>query len=81
MKILVHYFLMGDVDEPELYASHPLDTWQKSSKAKWLKQNSKVELTYTIKPDPINWGYLVEIFAELDQKCLTYYNLKWGTNK
>jgi hypothetical protein len=23
MKTCVHYFLMGDVDEPELYESHP----------------------------------------------------------
>lgn len=79
MKLKVHNFLMGDVDEPELYASAPLAKWQETDKAKWLKENSKVDLTYCI--NPYQWGFMVEIYADLDHKRLTYYKLKWGTNE
>lgn len=81
MKTCVHHFLMGDVDEPELYASAPLAKWQETDKAKWLMENSESELTFSINPDPGQWGYSVEVYAELDKENLTYYNLKWASDK
>lgn len=81
MKITVHRFPMGDVEDPALYASIPLEEWQTTDKGRWVKENSETELTFSINPDPGQWGYSVEVYAELDEENLTYYNLKWASDK
>lgn len=78
MKIIVHKIPMGDVEDPELYAAAPILEWEKSAKGRWLAENSKRQMEYIIRPNPETYGYMVIIFAWVEEQDLTYFKLKWG---
>lgn len=78
MKIVVHEFLMGDVDDPMIYAAEPLYKWEQSEQGQWVMQNAIETPTYYVGGDPYHWGHVVRITANLDEKNVTYFKLKWG---
>lgn len=78
LRILVHRFHLGDVEDPEIYAAGPILEFEKSEKGRWLLENSYEQLAYNIYPDYETYGYKVTIHAWLKGKHLTYYKLKWG---
>jgi hypothetical protein len=78
VKVLMGTFKLGDVEDPEIYAAGPLMEWRYTDKGKWCLENSIKEPYYTISPDPINWGYTIEIVGVLMEKDYTYFSLKWG---
>jgi len=78
MKVLVHNFWLGDVEDPEIYAAKPLLDFEKTEKGQWLSEHSYNQLTYNIQSEYITYGYRVIIHAWLDAKDLTYYRLKWS---
>lgn len=80
-KVLVHHFPMGDVEDPYLYAAQPLWEWQKTNMGQWVMENAVDEPTFYCHPDPLNFGYRIEIYATLQGESLTYFELKYGGNK
>ena len=78
MKICVHTFYMGDVEDPEIYAGEPLYQWEKSEKGQWVMNHSIDQPYYNIIPDPNTFGYRCTIFADLLDADLTYFKLKWA---
>ena len=78
LKIIVHKIPMGDVEDPELYAAAPILEWEKSEKGRWLHTNSKRQMEYIVRPNEETYGYIVIIFAWLEEQDLTYFKLKWG---
>ena len=78
LKITVHKIAMGDVEDPELYAAAPIMAFEKSAKGRWLTENSKQQMEYIVRPNPETYGWMVIIFAWLEEQDLTYYRLKWG---
>ena len=78
MKLIVHKIPMGDVEDPELYAAAPILEWEKSEKGRWLADNSVQQMEYIVRPNQETYGWMVIIFAWLEEKDLTYYRLKWG---
>lgn len=78
MKILVHKFNMGDVEDPELYAAAPILDFEKSEKGMWLKEASTEQMTFNIVIDYDTYGYKCLIHAFLEEKDITFYKLKWG---
>ena len=78
LRIIVHKIPMGDVEDPELYAAAPILEWEKSAKGRWLKENSKKQMEYIIRPNVETYGWMVIIFAWLEEQDITYYKLKWG---
>ena len=78
LKITVHKIAMGDVEDPELYAAAPIMEFEKSAKGRWLTENSKQQMEYIVRPNPETYGWMVIIFAWLEEQDLTYYKLKWG---
>ena len=78
MKLLVHKFNMGDVEDPELYAAGPIINFEKSEKGQWLKEHSTEQMWYNIGPCKQTYGYLCTIFANLEEQDVTFFNLKWG---
>ena len=78
LKITVHKIAMGDVEDPELYAAAPIMEFEKSAKGRWLTENSKQQMEYIVRPNQETYGWMVIIFAWLEEQDLTYYRLKWG---
>ena len=78
MKIQVHSFKLGDVEDPEIYAAGPLYDWEKSEPGSWVMYNSLTPPTYYIGGDPYHWGYVVRVMADLTPEDTTYFSLKWG---
>jgi len=72
---VLHSFLMGDVEDPELYAAEPIHQWQQTEQGKWCMENAK-DVTYHIKPNPHTYGHEITITGELSGKHATYYALK-----
>lgn len=78
MKIVVYEFLMGDVDDPDLYAAQPLLEWQHTESGKWVMANATKPPEWFRALDFNSYGYKYRIVADLTEKNVTYYNLKWG---
>ena len=78
MRILVNTMFMGDVEDPEIYAAEPILAFEKTEKGQWLHEHSYRQMEYNILPDQATYGYKIGIFAWLNERDLTYYNLKWS---
>ena len=78
MRIRVASMFLGDVEDPELYAAEPLLSFEKSDKGQWLKKHSYRDMEYSIIPDHEKMGFIVGVFAWLDEKEMLLYKLKWS---
>jgi hypothetical protein len=78
MKIKVHEFLMSDVDDFEIYVAEPLYKWEKSDQGQWVMANAVGTPSWHSGWDPNTFSTRVFIVADLMEKDLTYFNLKWG---
>ena len=70
-EIVVHSFTMGDVDDPDLYATHPLMEWQNSEFGQWVMKNACDVPTWHRMSDAESWGYKYAITAKFMGPCLT----------
>lgn len=75
---------MGDVSDPEVYASGIVYEWEQTDAGKWAKKHVKDKLLwYTSDLDP-GWEmeyaivYKVKVFGDMTDKNYTYYSLKWS---
>ena len=77
VKVVVHKFSLGDVDDPDIYAGAPIYDWQQTEAGKYCMKNSVEQLHYTIGPDMLNWGFLVQIFCVFKEKDYMFFKLKF----
>ena len=73
---LVKELLMGDVEDPYLYAAFPIHEWEQTEEAQWLKTQCD-DLVFFCDADPATYGFKIRIYAPLTGEALTYYNLKY----
>jgi hypothetical protein len=74
--LVVHEFMMGDVDDPDLYAAQPLWEWQQSEQGQWIMLNAiETPCWYRI-PDQLQYGYKFQVRAKLSGPRLTEYLLR-----
>lgn len=78
MKLVVHSFIMGDVEDPEIYAAEPIMEFEKTDKGQWLHTHSEQQMTFDIVPDPTIFGHRVVVHAWLTEQDYIFYQLKWG---
>lgn len=78
MKLVVHTFTIGDVEDPSLYAAGPLYDWQQSEAGEWVIGHSIDPPYWQQSISASTWGYVIAVIANLDDADATYYNLKWG---
>lgn len=78
MKICVHTFTVGDVDDAEIYAAEPIWKWQQTEAGKWIMENAAEKPYYSSQPDYMSWGYKFGIYADLTEEQASYYILKFG---
>jgi hypothetical protein len=77
VKLVVHRFTVGDVEDPDLYAGDPLFQWEISEAGSWIMKHAVETPTWYRYVDMNNWGYSYKIIAELREEDATYYNLKY----
>ena len=76
-EVVVHEFLMGDVEDPDLYAAQPLIEWEKSERGQWVMKNAADTPTWCRTADPMTYGYKYQIRAKLMGPALTEYLLRY----
>ena len=78
MRVHVHSFFLGDVEDPEIYAAGPILEFEKTELGQWLHAHSELQMTYDILNDAMIMGYKVNLHAWLSDEDLTFYKLKWS---
>ena len=73
----VHSFIMGDVEDPDLYAAEPLWKWQQSEAGQWVMEHAVDTPFWHRVTDPNTFGYKYYIIARLSEQNQTYWALKW----
>jgi hypothetical protein len=81
MKVVVHKFSVGDVEDPQVYAGEPIWRWQQSEAGKWVLDHSLDKPVWRQYTDPYSYGYQFVIEADLKEEDVIYFTLKWGTFK
>jgi hypothetical protein len=74
-RYILHEFLMGDVEDPEIYMAAPIYEWQQTAEGKFCMEKAD-DCTYTIAPDNLGWGYKITITGVMKDKYATYMALK-----
>jgi hypothetical protein len=78
-QYVFHTFKMGDVDDPELYASAPILEWQKTDQGQWVMKHCP-DPQYSIEPDTYSWGQSVKIHGPLEERDAVIFMLKWSNS-
>ena len=78
IRTVLHEFIMGDNDDPEIYAAGSIWEWQQSEAGQWCMKNCVPKsLSYGIGADIYGYGYKVHLYGDLEEHNLTYFNLKY----
>jgi len=77
-KVVVHRFMMGDVDDPDIYAAQPLWEWQQSEMGKWVMERAVDTPEWHRHVDHTTYGYQYAIVAKMKDVDYTFWTLKWG---
>lgn len=77
-KIVVHKFMIGDVDDPEIYAAQPIWEWQESEAGKYVMTHAIETPSWQRDIDHMNFGYRYAIVAELEKKKLSEFYLRFS---
>ena len=76
--VRVHEFNMGDVEDPDLYASEPLWQWQDSEAGRWVMEHAVDPPFWHRMVNPYTFGWTYYIIARLEEQDQVYWKLKWG---
>lgn len=77
VKVIVHQFTLGDVDDPEIYAAQPIWEWQQSEAGKWVMENAVEEPYWARYNDYQSYNYQYKIVATLTESNATWFRLKY----
>ena len=77
-EVVVHSFIMSDVDDPDLHAAQPLYEWEKSDAGQWVMKNSADIPSWHRMIDHRTMGYRYQIRAKLMGPALTEWLLRYG---
>lgn len=77
-KVVVHQFYMNEVDDPDIHAAQPIWEWQQSDAGKFVMENAIGTPVFHKKVDPNTISWKFAIIAELEQKKLSEFYLRWG---
>ena len=71
---------MSDVEDPEIYAAEPIWQWQQTDAGRWVMQHSRPEPHWLVGVSHLNYGYRVQIVANLSDQDVTFFQLKYATH-
>jgi hypothetical protein len=78
---VVHTFMMGDVEDPDLYAGEPLWKWQESEAGKFVMEHAKEQPIWQRQHSHLTYGWEYAIIAKLEKKKLSEFYLRFGKIK
>ena len=78
---VVHTFMMGDVEDPDLYAGEPLWKWQESEAGKFVMEHAKEQPIWQRQHSHLTYGWEYAIIAKLEKKQLSEFYLRFGKIK
>jgi hypothetical protein len=76
--VCVHEFLLGDVEDPDIYAAEPILQWQNSEAGQWLMAHAHSQPYWIQHVDANTMGYRYKIMARLSEQNETFWRLRWG---
>lgn len=76
-KVVVHRFRMGDVEDPDLYASQPMYEWEKSEAGQFVMKHAVDTPEWHRHLDQFSYGHEYAIVAELEKKKLSEFYLRF----
>lgn len=79
--VIVHEFLLGDVEDPDVYAGAPLWDWQQSDMGQWVMEHAVEKPYWTKRIDMNSYGYKCSIVARLSEADQVFYRLKYVGTK
>lgn len=77
-KVVIHRFLVSDVDDPDLYASQPMWDWQNSEAGQFVMKHSMSQPEWHRNISHATITYEYAIVAELEKKKLSEFYLRFG---
>lgn len=79
--VVVHEFLLGDTEDPDLYAADPIWKWQQSDVGQWVMTHAVEQPYWTKRVDMASYGYRCCIVARLSEADQVFYRLKYVGTK
>ena len=76
MRTLLHQFLMGDCEDPDIYAADPIWQWQQTDAGQWCMSHAQ-NIHWHTDLDYNSLGYRVSIVGELEERDRTFFELKY----
>lgn len=73
----VHRIRMADVEDPDLMVADPIYRWQQTENGKYIMEHSE-DVKWERRLDSDHFGYVYYIVAEIEEKKLAEYYLKFG---
>jgi hypothetical protein len=78
LTVVVHEFMLGEVDDPDLYAAPSLWDWQNSEVGEWVMANATETPQWGRQAGQFdNWGYRYRVTAQLTEQDATFFKLKY----
>ena len=77
-KVVVHRFLMSDVEDLEIYAAEPIWKWQQSEVGQWVMQKAVESPVWHQLMNQSTMSYQYAITAKLKEKDYTFWCLKYA---
>jgi hypothetical protein len=78
VRLVVHEFRLGDVDDPDIYAAEPIWQWQQSDAGQWVMANAVEPPVWFQGADMDTLMYKYRIVAEFSEQNAVFYQLKYG---
>jgi len=75
--MILHSFIIADVEDPEIYAAGPILDWQKTEEGKWVMENVIEHPIFHITLDNDAFAYKVIITGKLTPEATTFFTLKY----
>lgn len=79
-KVVVYKFNIGDVSDPDVIVFQMLREWQNTEQGKFIMSNARQLPDFETFKDYANFRCECAVIAELEEKKLSEYILKWGIN-
>lgn len=79
--VCVHEFVMGDVEDPAIYAAEPVWAWQQSELGQWVMAHAVEKPYWVNQVDHTTYGYRFRIMARLSEADQVFFKLKYVGTK
>ena len=79
--MVVHQFRMSNVEDPVLYAAHPISQWQQTEAGKFAMANAVEPVWWMQRWDHLWYGFEFVVVARMKESDQTFYTLKYVGTK